>query len=675
MAPFFLAKIMELQPLSAIELGLFVPREVEILSPEMRELIGVRTLLIEYASREEQGRGTFQPIEFDESPMFTPEDVDFMAEVGIARLFVNSYKTMILVHEDGTPSQYGRLAMDANENPHNLHHGAPHDRRAERMMDAQYTNILALRSPEVKQWVISSYLAASQHDITQKIVTYRNQKEGLKGKNAVDEKQGHALEAAFIPYLMRHRIAKELMVNHQEAERITAGMWFMTALHDEPDIYEKAIRCTDPVKAGETLDQIYARFKKGEVDLTTITKKQWVLMAVKEKMRFQKNGDPSLYNRDPLGFVPELVEEYGDGIYELLNDNTPLFSNLTPEDREGLIQASLTYEWADTVEFSAPYAESLGRKLETKYSADRPLLCWDITALTDYVNFLRSEKGLEKLDAETDLADIMLYDAVEGTGNLRGDLQKLDSDTRRVIWELLHLNDWGSKFRREYNKDTAIMGILGLRNIVGGFMQGDITTFDNMVMKNCVKLGEKLLRRQGFSEKQLDFVRKTCGNSSTFMKIVEKYLMSKDEALGMRYKEIKEHTMKQRLDILTNLSVEKKPITQTENETKKMTIHTYQKQDETLPLEIEMYSSEQMVVFKRFLDKTVDILKEKYEVTDDEMNNYERLVNEEKPAPRQPYDTYLTTSTVDKMTLLKAPHPAAWAYVESKSRYNTGKVA
>ena len=649
-----------------IERQFLMNRESGSFPYELLERLGTELLIEEYAPKIEHGRGTWIEIAQDERGRFTKEDALAMGWVAMARRVVNNYKAMLLTHEDGKMDSYGMLYFNANENPYNMHHGYAHDRRMERLLDMQFINDKQLRLGD-GYWTIATYLVASQHDATQKMNTYRNQTEERTGERVLDEKQGHSIEAGIIPLILYKRLAKELHISESEAWEIAAGALFMSAGHDEPEKYQKAIRALEPAQINESILELYERYRSGTVDRTTISPNQWIGLMRIEKMARNKQGKESAYREDStFGFPPDFELNHFGEIVEFMGMTDPILPDLTISRRDDLIRKAEAFLWADNSEFSAPAGEAFARKLETAYSVGRPLMLSDSENFRTYVNSLRARNNQEPFVEDASIVDHMFYDALMGPGNLKGDLNKFDSDLRRIVWELLHLDDYQNAFRRNYNKETAFLGALNCRKMLSELMQGKIDSFDRMILGNMASLGEKVMTRAGFSSKGINALRSITRKDGIFIKAVEKILSRKHGVLADKFSHIVNHEMEMRHAILDNWS--NKPLNAGIME--EVTVVNPLDQSFKTSQKVEVYPDSQLLIFYQLMDKVINYLALQYgdhfgPVSSQEIARYEKMIEDGIASTMQPYGTYYSISSPDAMKYILPPHKNALKQIHS----------
>lgn len=384
------------------------------------------------------------------------EGIEFVGRMDIADRASNGLRLAITRDRNdvGKESVFGCMLKRAFDNPKLSDHNHEHSRRLERWLETMMLNIGELRhSHSIFQWIDSAILFSYWHDADQLLSLERNEEEGRD----LSVKKGHALAAAVMLLALHRRYAIERKVSIHDAWEISAGAALMTLKHDEPERFMEALSGTQNAYTetggkrqylkGDILEKLY---ENNELNIFTLTPAQLIelLARIKKKHGFIGEGMGSRY-----GLLPAFEKEYASELHELAQNERPIIDSITDEEKRSFRLAATASVMADVFDMVAPPLEALLRSMNTQYSRQRPFF---IPASSEYMMQLITEEA----------------------GNVSADV---DSDTRRVLWQLMHLEHLqdsvvtDSKFVQSVNRDSAIMGALAFRDIGSKIMQGDIS--------------------------------------------------------------------------------------------------------------------------------------------------------------------------------------------------------
>ena len=411
------------------------------------------------------------------------EGIEFVGRMEIADLASNGLRAAVLWdnRDNSRQSTFGKMLTRAFNNPGLSDHNHEHSRRHERWLESMFLNIGELRhSHSVFTWLDSAMLFSYWHDVDQLLSLERNFTEGTN----FPVKRGHALAAAAMVFALSDRYAVERKVSKHRAWEICGGAALMIARHDLPErfaaglagmakAYNQNPDGTRELLRGEELKKL---FDKNELDLFTMAPSQLM-----ELLTMEKAGsgfvDPA---RDQTwGLLPSFEDEYMTKLVALAHNDRPIFGDISPEDRMVYRYGAEAVVLADVFDMVAPPIESIMRKLNTQHAQRRP--------------FYRSE-----MDVLSQLSQIR-----DSVGNID---HQFDSDVRRVLWELVHMEHIKdgviaeSPYVNSINRDVAIMAALSFKDIGQRIMAGDLTDIERHYQFRKSQVARKTLAKANYSK-------------------------------------------------------------------------------------------------------------------------------------------------------------------------------
>ena len=487
----------------------------------------------------------------------------------------------------------------AFNNPGLSDHNHEHSRRHERWLESMFLNIGELRhSHSVFTWLDSAMLFSYWHDVDQLLSLERNFTEGTN----FPVKRGHALAAAAMVFALSDRYAVERKVSKHRAWEICGGAALMIARHDLPErfaaglagmakAYNQNPDGTRELLRGEELKKL---FDKNELDLFTMAPSQLM-----ELLTMEKAGsgfvDPA---RDQTwGLLPSFEDEYMTKLVALAHNDRPIFGDISPEDRMVYRYGAGAVVLADVFDMVAPPIESIMRKLNTQHAQRRP--------------FYRSE-----MDVLSQLSQIR-----DSVGNID---HQFDSDVRRVLWELVHMEHIKdgviaeSPYVNSINRDVAIMAALSFKDIGQRIMAGDLTDIERHYQFRKSQVARKTLAKANYSKIRrilVDRPRLLSGDDRQVVELLERH---GDRELLRRYKEK-----------ITNLEAEAQAIQST----------FFQKPGSD-GNSVRVYEDGDIEAFAALCDAAIASLCEKYTIPQKRLKRYRAKVARGKYPPSTPYMTY-----------------------------------
>ena len=432
--------------------------------------------LKETFDRKRSLRGVFDAFTKRDEPWLEHvlEGIEFVGRMDIADRASNGLRLAVAHDKRDTrlTSAFGSMLKRAFDNPKLSDHNHEHSRRLERWLETMMLNIGELRhSHSIYHWIDSSILFSYWHDADQLLSLQRNDEES----RALSVKKGHALAGAVMLLALHKRYAIERKVSIHDAWEITAGAALMSLKHDEPERFMAALSGMQNAYTesngsrqylkGDLLEKLY---EGNELNIFTLTPGQLVelLARIKKKSGFLVDG--SIF-----GLLPAFEKEYATELKELRDNGRPMIESITDEEIRSFRLAATASVMADVFDMVTPPVEALFRTMNTQYSRLRPFFL--PTSIERTMHFITHEAG-----------------------NVPNDV---DSDTRRVLWELMnleHLKDsvvTDSALVRGVNRDSAIMGALAFKDIGSRLMRGDISDIYTIYGKRKESLVQKALNK------------------------------------------------------------------------------------------------------------------------------------------------------------------------------------
>ncbi len=458
------------------EIGLFPPTvtaravERELGSAWFNLAIGISTLYKEIiVRRRHKIRSIVRSLihDSDENPArHFIEGFQFHTDMEKGHLKSGGFRTELLWHENITDRKWYKstfgfdytYAMNAYKWKN---HAYAHVRRMRRIAEEAVLTIGRLRhgkETSIGQWLNAWEIFPSFHDADQLLTMLRNERikhtypNDYKDK-LLDAKAGHGLASAIMVMAMASRYQKAAgIVELERAKRFTKEAALMIMKHDKPEELEAAFsdyfidpdspqgeprlirkynardpRYTNPV---EGIQNLVYDYNHNRVDLFSLSPKQLILI-----LRETKKQKGFVTIDTPNGLYPEFEKEYRQQLEELEKDNTPIFSDISGDERSSFKLATEAMVIADEIDQIYPPYESITRSETTEKAIPR---IW----------YAKKASAQQILDT--------LIDPL--TGNLLpGDVEIVDPNDvsnpyncsiRRLLWEALN-NAKAAKTRKE----------------------------------------------------------------------------------------------------------------------------------------------------------------------------------------------------------------------------------
>ena len=623
-----------------------------------------------HAATELGGRGL---VEKGREIPYTEEGLAFVEAIDLAQRAANGLRLNMVLQSDGTQSQAGILLDRALENPKLADHNHWHFRRTEQMLLSLLLNTPELQTAHTRPWIDSAILFASRHDDDQLISLQRNlENPALKLK----VKKGHAVAGAVMMLCHAQQYADERMIPLAEAERICAGAAYMIMKHDEPEKLQAALAGNKDAKGLHGSDLLLA-FERNELDLQTISKSQLM-----EVLFIQKSENGFVNEQSTTGLLPAFEQEHKAKLAALSADNSPLLALKDVQDVNGLKLMTEAAIYPDAYDMVAPPVEGILRTLATQYSGARSIVIQNTPEFRAYVNSELVAHKRFKISDTASREDYYEYLIRFGEGNIPDQFAKLklDSDARRLLMEFLmfvapaeqtnriSLNN--CEYPRKVTAESALMGILAVKEFGSRLLQADFTVIDESVRVNQFKLAQKRLKQLDFrakdihnaivnsgvtdyqtrilSQKELDnfinFVNTTAVQKAASATIVASKKIQGQQASFKEMIEnmaiIGEHTKE---------SIAKKPLENPDNLESRI-FAIYKKHL------VEVHSQDEVDFFQRVCDRILVTVRAQcyYEGIDDDIKEFEARVRLHEYPKTTPYYSYIGMGQVDQIrTILK----------------------
>ncbi len=525
------------------------------------------------------------------------EGIEFVGRMDIADRASNGLRLAVIHDTRNTsrPSEFGSMLTRAFNNPTLSDHNHEHSRRLERWLETMMLNIGELRhSHSIFHWIDSTILFSYWHDADQLLTLERN----IEEKRDLSVKKGHALAASVMLLALHRRYAIERKVSIHDAWEICAGAALMTLKHDEPERFMQAMSGT---KQAYTIVSGERQYLKGEalkkaydhndLDIFTLTPGQLVelLRRIKKKHGFIDEKGESIY-----GLLPAFEKEYAGELKKLKGNFRPIVETITDEEKRSFRLAATASVMADVFDMVTPPMEALLRKMNTQYSLQR--LFFQMSSQEEMMRYIAEEAG-----------------------NVPNNV---DSDTRRVLWELMHLEHLqdsvvtDSRLVRGVNRDSAIMGALAFRDIGSRLMRGDVSDIAKIYQKRKESIAQKAL-----SKANLPFIKS--------------WLLMHD------YRNV--HNLRLLTEELHRMGAEaqarilEQKFSQLDQEAKDIVASLTQKPDGE---GIKIYSALQIMEFQNLCDTVIAHLMKKYAVNPKRLKRYRSKLARGQYPGITPYTTY-----------------------------------
>ncbi|MDP1722779.1 MAG: hypothetical protein Q8L37_06240 [Candidatus Gottesmanbacteria bacterium] len=525
------------------------------------------------------------------------EGIEFVGRMDVADRASNGLRLAVTRDRRDTnqDSAFGTMLKRAFDNPALSDHNHEHSRRLERWLETMMLNIGELRhSHSIFHWIDSTILFSYWHDADQLISLQRIEEEG----HEYSVKKGHSLAGAVMLLALHERYAIERKVSVHDAWEICAGAALMSLKHDEPERFMQAMSGTQNAFTviagvrhslkGDVLEKLY---DNNELNIFTLTPGQLVelLRRIKKKNGFMGEGSGSIY-----GLLPAFEKEYAQELKELKANDRPIVENITDEEKRSFRLAATASVMADVFDMVTPPVEALFRTMNTQYSRFRPF-------------FMPAP------------IDLMMQYITHEAGNVPSDI---DSDTRRILWELMnleHLQDsvvTDSRLVRGVIRDSAIMGALAFRGIGSRLMQGDISDITYVYQKRKELLVQKALNKANIP-------------------LIDRWLLTRDYRAKKDAALITEKIARQGGETQARMLRDKFIQLDTESATIITSLANKPGQDG-----MKIYSDEQILQFQHLCDLVIGELMKKYDVNEKRLKRYRsKLARGEYPGVT-PYTTY-----------------------------------
>ncbi|KKQ36277.1 MAG: hypothetical protein US54_C0074G0003 [Candidatus Roizmanbacteria bacterium GW2011_GWA2_37_7] len=310
------------------------------------------------------------------------------------------------------------------------------------------------------------------------------------------------------------------------------------------------------------------------------------------------------------GLPPQFEKEKAQELANLASNHDPIMPNLIPKRRARLKTLTEIAYFADTVDMIAPWPFQFCRTWLTDYSRERPFSVFfgnDQMTVDEALNIVMNGNGFQP------------------------------SDDTRFLWELVHAGGSDSKLNKvpwvqAFHKDHVMLGILFL-SILGS---------------NIMELGE-------LSDQEIEEKAKILYTIMQTPKIMHEPLPDFEDAVKRDVAHGERKIPLSSLDVMYFLRarglrqiIEKKK--QESNDPKRQgaldqeyDIRTYLFVEEfaeiarTLVKKRKPYTSDDQKKFDELVSSVTKMLIKKYQVTDEEFDEYRRLLRSGEPAPSQPY--------------------------------------
>lgn len=468
-----------------------------------------------------------------EHPDPTTEKVAWVGQIDVAKRLVNEGRFNALA---GRYQPFGKFWYEAMENPALADHAYAHSRRFEESFERALLSIPELRGiKDILKWIPAALIAIRDHDLDQVFSLHRNEIEHRRevkdasqlafGEHAeLNVKHGHDFGGALYPLLTRDLLMVKGFVDVEQADETSRAASYLILGHHNPDTYTQAL--TGMETPSEDTAILYAQFQSGSVDRGLIAPKHILaLMQYEKGVRYLQKINrhiPDIDKKfvvspfmDDLGGVYGLPKEveaiFAERLLQLAQDERPIAPRQGSSGRKALDVLATIFVGEDELEYTSPPREAILRKLMTQYSADRGIMPLAFDQFRAFVNQRSRIAPLTLFDETTPPLEIYLHAFRYASGNVDSEFRGADSDLYRLMWELCnlekeeisakgfeHLNLVSqSGFMHEVYKDTAMMGILAIKDMIGSLLVGDTQPLEAVVIKNIRILHEKLAAKAG----------------------------------------------------------------------------------------------------------------------------------------------------------------------------------
>jgi hypothetical protein len=457
-------------------------------------------LLKEIAPEDALGRNTIR-LKAYERPEWNQDHLKVAGAIDWSKRVINGIRINIGYQRGNLePSVYGIRLDAAIENEQLSDHNFSHTRRSERALVATIFNTPELHSEAARRWYDSAFMAVNFHDWGQLMSIYAKEVEGKAIKKV---KPGHALDGALQALVYKDRLIEASLYDQENAWDIVKGAAFMMMDHDRPEAISQTLAGSISA-VGLNDDETFVHFQQHQLDLTTISPCQMLMIMKRQKIEGNAMPPDSLY-----GFDHDFETEYADILSHLAQDSQPLFERgqLSNEDKAGLHLMTEAFVDADVEDMVSPTFDAIYRTLLTEYSRGRPLIITDSQEFRSYVNSELKKKNKPQLEEDASYADYFIALVVHGDGNTPKEFAAQDCDLRRLLAEFamitendtqLHTTD----YTKEKHRVNALMGVLAVHDVVSRLAQKDYSVIDESSRKSRLLLVRKALKRSGIKTEE-----------------------------------------------------------------------------------------------------------------------------------------------------------------------------
>lgn len=359
-------------------------------------------------------------------------------------------------------SPFGEIADTMYNDFLLFHHNHPHSRRLEDMLE-----LIVLNSPDIylsKEAIEGLAGFPYSHDIEQ-VSGYLWSGEA---ERILPTKEGHDWAGAVLRLAQFKEYAKERHVSLDEAWCFSVWTALLIFPHGSPENLKKLLEAKGNAaehiyrmdnQNGEVNDRLWEDVTANKIDITTLSVYQ-MMKLVQKKRKDSGFFEAEFHNKKTKhGLFPPVEERYKDEFADFLNKDEykkPLFAKMSDAEKTAFKNAVLLAVEVDLQDMSAPFPESLVRKLNVDKSKNR--------------NFY--------------------------------DVEDKDSDIARGLFEIEHVSDLitgtpleKSLVLRNIVWKNALMSVLLFEELGERLMRGDLGVISQIYERRLLNLGRKILRK------------------------------------------------------------------------------------------------------------------------------------------------------------------------------------
>ena len=562
---------------------------------------------------------------------------ELQGQMLLSELRANTFRMDIAERGMNNESDFGFTYKMGQDFPGFVDHEHHHARHVEYTIkkslieyDKAYPGEFDLKDPDMLADMTALFLFPYTHDgFDQQTSSVRNAVFKEKGiPISLPVKKGHGVASGVMLMAQASRYAESCGITFEEAWNIISPAAIMTMRHDIPEKFEETFGDKSiPTEIQLTLEgeELIEPFEDDKLDLLTLSPKQYVEILRMQKYPYGFIGDFGEEGKSIYGLSPEFEAEFKDELSQLNASTSPLMENLSDSRRTRLKTLTEIAYFSDTADMISPWLYQFGRTFLTDYSRRR---AWSIF------------NGKEQPTVDDAFGMI-----IEGPGFQ-------PADDMRLLWELVHANGTDSKLNKipwviQFHKDHTILGAMLMVSLgerimeIGELSEDDLNQAEIRLFLTMLKINEPDIADETANEIMASYGMYPEARPQTDYQTtpITKYQIPVGLEILWRIYHTRAKRLKQKIDTVGAGRDEAYNSLLREKYRNRCGHFVEEFRDiaESLSKKRKSYTDEDKEKYVSLVAKVVDHLFVKYEVTEDEAEEYCRILKAYENAASQPF--------------------------------------